>query len=138
MTLLIGEPAALQSRLNFSRWIDMRIWAWCREGLTEAAKFAADHGITLALQDHPPVIGGYRDVLRIVGEVGAHNLKVCFDTRLEHEMSPTDVLSASREIGPLHVLSHYGNEYEETNELAVPQVDGGCLTLSERKRKEFT
>jgi hydroxypyruvate isomerase len=67
----------------------MRIWASCREGLTEAAKFAADHGITLALQNHPPVIGGYRDVLRMVSEVGAQNLKVCFDTRLEHEMSPT-------------------------------------------------
>jgi len=125
--------------ISFKAWADThrdfqedRIWAWCREGLLEAAGYAADHGVTLALQNHPPVIKGYRDVLRMVNEVGSPNLKVCFDTRLEHEMGPEDVTRASREIGQLQVLSHFGNEYDEVNgrvvpkydELAVPQVDG--------------
>jgi sugar phosphate isomerase/epimerase len=111
---------------------DEQTWAWCREGLKEVSRYAADHGITLALQNHPPVIHGYRDVLRMIKEVEAPNLKVCFDARLEHEMSPDDVLRASREIGPLQVLNHYGNEYDEVNgrivlkedELAAPQVAG--------------
>jgi len=125
--------------ISFKAWADNhrdfpedRIWAWCRDGLREAAQYAADHGVTLALQNHPPVIKGYRDVLRMVREIGSPNLKVCFDTRLEHEMGPEDVMRASREIGPLQVLSHYGNEYDEVggrivpkyDELAVPQVDG--------------
>jgi sugar phosphate isomerase/epimerase len=107
-------------------------WAWCREGLKEVAHYAADHGITLALQNHPPVIKGYRDVLRMIKEVDAPNLKVCFDARLEHEMSPEDVVRATKEIGPLQVLNHFGNEYDEVNgrivlkedELAAPQVAG--------------
>ena len=100
-----------------------RTWAWCREGMTEAARYAGDYGVTLALQNHAPVIKGYRDVLRMVREVGSPNLKVCFDARLEHEMTPQDVVRASREIGPLQVLSHYGNEYTEVDGLIVLKED---------------
>jgi sugar phosphate isomerase/epimerase len=114
-------------------------WSWCRDGMTEAARYAGDYGVTLALQNHPPVIRGYRDVLRMVREVGSPNLKVCFDARLEHEMTPQDVLRASREVGPLQVLSHYGNEYTEVNgrivlkedELITSQV-GGLLEIGYR------
>ena len=60
----------------------------CRDGLAEAARFAGDHGVTLALQNHRPVIHSYRDVQRMMQEIGAPNLKACFDTRLEHEMTP--------------------------------------------------
>lgn len=111
---------------------DERTWDWCREGLKEVSRYAADHDITLALQNHPPVIHGYRDVLRMIKEVAAPNLKVCFDARLEHEMKPEDVLRATHEIGALQVLNHFGNEYDEVNgqivrkneELAAPQVAG--------------
>ncbi|HVX67287.1 MAG TPA: sugar phosphate isomerase/epimerase family protein [Bryobacteraceae bacterium] len=107
-------------------------WAWCRDGLKEVARYAADHGITLALQNHRPVINGYQDMLRMIKEVDAPNLKACFDARLEHEMGPEDVLRASREIGALQVLNHYGNEYDEVDgrivlkedELAASQVAG--------------
>jgi sugar phosphate isomerase/epimerase len=106
-------------------------WDWCRAALQETARYAGDHGITLALQNHPPVIGSYRDMLRMVKEVGTPNFKVCFDARLEQEMNPADVLRATREIGSLQVLNHYGNEYEEVDgkivrkweELAVPKVE---------------
>ena len=111
---------------------EQQAWDWCREGLKEVSRYAADHDITLALQNHPPVIHGYLDVLRMIKDVGAPNLKVCFDARLEQEMKPDDVLRATREIGPLQVLNHYGNEYDEVNgqlirkneELAAPQVAG--------------
>jgi sugar phosphate isomerase/epimerase len=111
---------------------EQQTWDWCREGLKEVTRYAADHDITLALQNHPPVIRGYRDVLKMIKEVGAPNLKVCFDARLEQEMTPEDVLRATRELGPLQVLNHYGNEYDEVDgkvvrkeeELAEPQVAG--------------
>ncbi|HEX8984739.1 MAG TPA: TIM barrel protein, partial [Bryobacteraceae bacterium] len=40
-----------------------RTWDWCRDGLKESVKYAADAGVTLALQNHAPVIRNYRDVL---------------------------------------------------------------------------
>lgn len=100
-----------------------RAWAWCRNGLKEAARYAGDHGVTLALQNHPPVIKGIGDVLRMVREVGSPNLKVCFDARLEHEMTPEDVVKASAEVGALQVLSHYGNEYDEVDGKIVLKKD---------------
>ncbi len=102
---------------------DERTWDWCRDGLRESVKYASDHGITLALQNHPPVIHGYHDVLRMVKEIDSPNLKVCFDARLEHEMTPEDVVRATHEIGPLQALSHYGNEYTEENGRIVPKND---------------
>jgi sugar phosphate isomerase/epimerase len=100
-----------------------RIWDWCRECLKEAAGFANDHGITLALQNHRPVIRGYRDVQRMIKEVGMPNVKACFDARLEHEMSPEDAIRATREFGDQQVLSHYGNEYTEVDGKIVPKED---------------
>src|ERR1043166_7401769 len=52
-------------------------WENCRDCLVEAARMAADHGVTLALQNHKPVIQTYRDVLRMVREVGSPHLRVC-------------------------------------------------------------
>lgn len=100
-----------------------RIWDWCRDGLKEAGSFANDHGITLALQNHRPVIRNYRDVLRMIKEVGLQNVKACFDARLEHEMSPEDLIRATREFGDLQVLSHFGNEYTEEDGRIVPKED---------------
>ena len=100
-----------------------RTWDWCRDGLRESVKYAADHGITLALQNHPPVIHGYRDALRMVKEVDSPYLKICFDPRLEHEMQPDDVVRVSKELGALQVLSHYGNEYTEENGRIVAKYD---------------
>ena len=54
-----------------------QIWDWCREGLTEAARRAGDSGVTLALQNHKPVLKTFRDTLRMVKEVGSPHLKIC-------------------------------------------------------------
>ncbi|MGH9575149.1 MAG: sugar phosphate isomerase/epimerase family protein [Candidatus Acidiferrales bacterium] len=88
-------------------------WEWCRQGLAETARYAGEHGITLALQNHPPVINGYQDCLRMLREIGSPYLKVCFDGRLEKKMNEADVERATREVGRLQVLSHYGGEYDE-------------------------
>jgi hypothetical protein len=88
-------------------------WAWCRETLTEAAKLAADFGVTLALQNHPPVIDkGYIDCLRMVNEVASPQVKICFDARLEHSLDPAAVRKAVNEVGALQTLWHYGGEYD--------------------------
>ncbi len=92
---------------------DQQTWAWCREGMGEASKLAGDFGVVLALQNHPPVIKGYKDVLKMVKEVGSPNLKVCFDARLEHSLDEAGVRKALNEVGALQVLWHYGGEFDK-------------------------
>jgi sugar phosphate isomerase/epimerase len=88
-------------------------WAWCREGLVEASKLAGEFGITLALQNHPPVIDrGYLDCLRMVKDVASPHLKICFDARLEHGLDEAGVRKAVNEVGALQTLWHFGGEYD--------------------------
>ncbi|MBV8808853.1 MAG: sugar phosphate isomerase/epimerase [Acidobacteriaceae bacterium] len=92
---------------------EQQTWDWCRESLDEAAKLAGDFGVTLALQNHPPVINkGYIDALRMVREVASPHLKMCFDARLEHTLDEAAVRNAVNEIGALQILWHYGGEYD--------------------------
>jgi hypothetical protein len=102
-------------------------WAWCRQTLTEAARLAGDFGVTLALQNHPPVIRGYADALRMVKEIGSPNLKICFDARLEHSLDEKGVRKAVNECGSLQVLWHYGGEYDRGPNGIELKGDEKCL-----------
>ncbi|HUE24851.1 MAG TPA: sugar phosphate isomerase/epimerase family protein [Bryobacteraceae bacterium] len=103
-------------------------WAWSRASLTEAAKLAGDFGVTLALQNHPPVIDkGYIDSLRMVREVASPHLKMCFDARLEHSLDEAAVRKALNEIGPLQTLWHYGGEYDRAANGIAVKGDEKCL-----------
>jgi sugar phosphate isomerase/epimerase len=76
------------------------------------ARYAADAGVTLALQNHRPVIKDWTDVLRMVKEVNSHTLKICLDPPLMLDKSAASMHEAARTIGPLQVLSHFGGEFE--------------------------
>lgn len=89
-----------------------RIWDWCRDCLVESARIAGDYGVTLALQNHRPIIKTYRDVLRMVGEVGSPHLKVCLDAPIMENKGGAYLAKAVRETGALEVQSHFGGEYE--------------------------
>jgi hypothetical protein len=91
---------------------DEQTWVWCRQGLTETARLAGEAGVVLALQNHPPIIHGYADALRMVKEVASPHLKICLDARLEHSLDEIGVRKAINEAGPLQVLWHYGGEYD--------------------------
>jgi len=88
------------------------IWGWCREALIECAGYAGDAGVTLALQNHRPVIHDHHDVRRMVQEVDSPSLKICLDAPLMPDRSPAAIHQAAREVGPLQVLSHFGGEFE--------------------------
>jgi sugar phosphate isomerase/epimerase len=88
------------------------IWAWCRDALTECARYAEDAGVTLALQNHRPVIKDYPDVLRMVHEVNSPQLKVCLDAPLMIDKRAKAMAEAAHTVGPLQVLSHFGGEFE--------------------------
>ncbi len=72
------------------------IWGWCREALVECARYAGDAGVTLALQNHKPLINDHNDVLRMVNEVDSPHLKVCLDAPL----MPDKSAAAIRRGGP--------------------------------------
>ncbi|HTL59320.1 MAG TPA: sugar phosphate isomerase/epimerase family protein [Candidatus Limnocylindrales bacterium] len=88
------------------------IWAWCRDAVIECARYAGDVGVTLALQNHRPVIKDHHDVLRMVKEVDSPQLKVCLDAPLMLEKSAKAMHEAARAVGALQVLSHFGGEFE--------------------------
>lgn len=87
-------------------------WGWCRDGLTECARYAADAGVTLALQNHEPVHKDHHDVLRMVRDVGSPALKVSLDPWGIPVKTPEYMLQAARDVGPLQVLCHFGGIYQ--------------------------
>jgi sugar phosphate isomerase/epimerase len=88
------------------------IWGWCREALVECARYAGDAGVTLALQNHKPLINDHNDVLRMVKEVNSPHLKVCLDAPLLPDRSTEAIRRAAQAVGPLQVLSHFGGEFD--------------------------
>jgi sugar phosphate isomerase/epimerase len=87
-------------------------WSRCVEGLIESAGWAADHGVTLALQNHPPVTNAPDDMLRMIREVASPYLKACLDAPLAAKQGITSMLDTARSVRGLQVLSHFGGEYE--------------------------
>jgi sugar phosphate isomerase/epimerase len=95
------------------------IWGWCREALSECVRYAAEAGVTLALQNHRPVIKDYHDVLRMVREVDSPHLKACLDAPLMLDKSAKAMSEAARAVGPLQVLSHFGGEFERRGDGSI-------------------
>lgn len=87
-------------------------WARCRDGLIECARYAGDAGVTLALQNHKPIIEKYQDMLRMVKEVNSPHLKVSLDAPLLTVKTPEYIRQAALDAGALQVLSHFGGEYK--------------------------
>ena len=89
---------------------DLRKWQRAIDGIREVADWAADMGITLALQNHAPVITpGYEDALAMMQEIERPNVKHCLDALLFYERQSADYIQeAVRACGPHIVLTHYG------------------------------
>ena len=87
-------------------------WDWCRAGLAEAARFAGDAGVTLALQNHAPVTNSPDDMMRMIHEVDSPHLKACLDAPLAAKQGIASMRETARSVAGLQVLSHFGGEYE--------------------------
>ena len=88
-----------------------QIWDWCRESMIESAKYAGDFGVTLALQNHKPVINDWRDMMRMIKEVDSPNLKACLDAPIMDDKSPENMQKAAQAVGELQMLTHFGGEF---------------------------
>ena len=71
---------------------------------------AADMGLTLALQNHAPVLSkGYEDTLIMMQEVDRKNVKLCIDVPLFYERQTDEYIrEAVQKCGSNLVHTHYG------------------------------
>ena len=88
------------------------IWGWCREALVECARYAGDWGVTLALQNHKPLINDHADVVRMIREVDSPHLQACLDAPLMPDRSTAGIRAGARAVGRLQALTHFGGEFE--------------------------
>lgn len=110
----------------------LEIWQRARGALSELAAIASDLGVVLALQNHAPVVRGYRDVLDMVSEVDSPGLKVCLDAPLMSDQSDEAIARAVEETGDLLVHSHVLAEFERAPDgsLAQQPLDIGLPAAS--------
>jgi sugar phosphate isomerase/epimerase len=89
---------------------DLRRWHRAVGGLRECADHAAERGITLALQNHAPVLRpGYEDTLAMMQEVDRRNVGLCLDAPLFHERQSDEYMREAVGACGRHVLlTHYG------------------------------
>ena len=89
-----------------------QIWDWCREGMIESAKYAEDYGVTLALQNHKPVINDWKDMMRMINEVDSPALKACLDAPIMDDKRPENMKEAAQAVKGIQMLTHFGGEFD--------------------------
>jgi len=94
-------------------------WNWVKECLRELADFAGELGVTLALQNHEPLLRDHLDMLDMIREVNSPALKACLDCPLLARQDDEYIAEAVRATGELQVYSHYGGEFDEVDGEAV-------------------
>jgi sugar phosphate isomerase/epimerase len=89
---------------------DLRKWHHAVNGIREVADWAADMGITLALQNHAPVITpGYEDALSMLREIDRPNVRLCLDVPLFYDrQSDAYVQEAVRRCASHIAYTHFG------------------------------
>jgi sugar phosphate isomerase/epimerase len=89
---------------------DLRQWHRALDGIREVAGWAADMGITLALQNHAPVIApGYEDVLTMMQEIDRSNVKLCLDVLLFYDRQSDEYVREAVDRCRDHIVyTHYG------------------------------
>jgi sugar phosphate isomerase/epimerase len=103
---------------------DLRRWRRAVEGLRETAAWAAGRGVTLALQNHAPVLRvGYEDTLAMMRDVERTNVGLCLDAPLFQERQSDEyVREAVRACAGHILLTHYGAwNFAESADGAVVQ-----------------
>lgn len=93
----------------YAAWIDR--WNFVKDCLKEAARMGEDNGVVMTLQNHAPLIRGWKDVYDMVNEINSPWLKVCLDLPIFEKQDKEYIANAVRTIGNLQVHSHYGGEY---------------------------
>ncbi len=104
-----AEFYSFQRQYPFCTRLDR--YNFVKECLREAAKMGEEHGIVMTLQNHAPLIRGWKDTYDLVKEVNSPWLKICLDLPIFENLDKDYVANAVRNVGNLQVHSHFGGEY---------------------------
>jgi sugar phosphate isomerase/epimerase len=104
-----NEFYTFQRQYPFATRLDR--YNFVKECLREAAKMGEENGVVMALQNHSPLIRGWRDTFDLVKEVDSQWLKICLDLPIFENLDKEYVAVAVRNVGNLQVHSHFGGEY---------------------------
>lgn len=107
--LVRGDYYTFQRQYPFATRLDR--YNFVKDCLREAAKMGEESGIIMVLQNHAPLIRGWKDTLDLVREVNSPWLKVCLDLPIFENLNKDYVANAVKTVGALQVHSHYGGEY---------------------------
>ena len=103
---------------------DLLVWNRAVQGIREVAGWAEDLGITLALQNHAPVLNpGYEDVLAMRQEIDRKNVKICLDVPLFSDRQTSAYVREAVEKCAAHIVyTHFGAwNFSETPDGEVVQ-----------------
>jgi sugar phosphate isomerase/epimerase len=118
VTMRDGVGQYEEARLGWARTFPdvsrLTRWRHIVDCLKEAACFGEEFGVTMALQNHAPIIRHWKDTYDLVKEVNSPWLKMCWDVPIEPNQSDEWLWDAGRTIGEegLQVHSHFGGEWE--------------------------
>ncbi len=97
-------------------------WKWVRECLEESSKYAEKIGVTLALQNHKPVVNSYKDVINMVKDISSENLKIVLDAPLLNNQEDDYVRQSVLDTGIDKIVhSHFGGEYDRQPDGSIVQ-----------------
>jgi sugar phosphate isomerase/epimerase len=116
-----NEFYTFQRQYPFATRLDR--YNFVKECLREAAKMGEENGVVMALQNHSPLIRGWRDTYDLVREVNSQWLKICLDLPIFENLEKEYVATAVRTVGKLQVHSHFGGEYyRDANGIVKPVI----------------
>ncbi|HSK67745.1 MAG TPA: sugar phosphate isomerase/epimerase family protein [Candidatus Limnocylindria bacterium] len=102
---------------HFYDSLDYEVRQRITECFRECAKWAEEAGVTLALQNHEPVIRSYTDMLDFVRWVGSPRFRCCLDAPncglTEKTQSDEYLEQAVKDVGDLQTISHANGELRE-------------------------
>jgi len=87
-------------------------WCLVRDTLREACTVAEHEGITLALQNHGPIIMNHEDLMEFVHEIDSPALRVCLDSPLMHCHTEAYYREAVQACEGLMVHTHFGGRFQ--------------------------
>lgn len=97
-------------------------WNYVRDCLAEAARWAEESGVTLALQNHAPIITHYQDMLDFIDEVNSPALKACLDAPIMEAHSEAYYRAAITATGKRMVHTHYGGQFKRDKDGRVVKL----------------
>ena len=107
--LIRGLFYTFERQFPYATWLER--WNYTKECLKEVAAFGEEFGVTLALQNHAPLVRHWKDCYDLVREVNSPSLKLCLDLPMMERFDHEYVRQAALTIGDLQVHSHFGGEF---------------------------